>query len=63
MKIVIPTDSQNGIADKVADHFGRCKTYTFLNEKKWNLFSGGIHSDLKCSCIRDIYGKKKRDSL
>jgi predicted Fe-Mo cluster-binding NifX family protein len=33
MKIVIPTNNKKGLADKVADHFGRCLTYTFLNEK------------------------------
>jgi len=33
MKIVIPTDNKKGLDDKVADHFGRCLTYTFLNEK------------------------------
>jgi len=32
MKIVIPTNSNNGLNDTIADHFGRCKTYTFLNE-------------------------------
>lgn len=33
MKIVIPTNDKKGLNDKVADHFGRCLTYTFLNEK------------------------------
>jgi len=33
MKIVVPTDNKNGLDDLVAEHFGRCKTYTFLNEK------------------------------
>jgi len=33
MKIVIPTDNKNGLEDTVAEHFGRCQTYTFLNEK------------------------------
>jgi len=33
MKIVIPTESKKGLDDKVAGHFGRCLTYTFLNEK------------------------------
>lgn len=33
MKIVIPTDGQKGLDEKVAQHFGRCQTYTFLNEK------------------------------
>jgi predicted Fe-Mo cluster-binding NifX family protein len=33
MKIVIPTAEKGGLGDKVAPHFGRCNTYTFLNEK------------------------------
>jgi predicted Fe-Mo cluster-binding NifX family protein len=33
MKIVIPTDNKTGLDDKIAEHFGRCQTYTFLNEK------------------------------
>ena len=33
MKIVIPTDSKKGLDDPVAEHFGRCNTYTFLDEK------------------------------
>jgi predicted Fe-Mo cluster-binding NifX family protein len=33
MKIVIPTDGRNGLDEKVADHFGRCRTYTFLNDE------------------------------
>ena len=32
MKIVIPTNNKNGLGDKVAEHFGRCLTYTFLDE-------------------------------
>lgn len=32
MKIVIPTDSDKGLDDTVAMHFGRCNTYTFLGE-------------------------------
>lgn len=32
MKIVIPTDGRKGLEDTVAAHFGRCKTYTFLDE-------------------------------
>ena len=32
-KIVIPTDSEKGLNDIVAEHFGRCNTYTFLDEK------------------------------
>ena len=33
MKIVVPTDNKKGLEDRVAEHFGRCLTYTFLNEK------------------------------
>jgi predicted Fe-Mo cluster-binding NifX family protein len=33
MKIVIPTNNKKGLDDKIAEHFGRCLTYTFLNEK------------------------------
>jgi predicted Fe-Mo cluster-binding NifX family protein len=33
MKIVIPTDGRKGLDERVADHFGRCQTYTFLNEQ------------------------------
>jgi len=33
MKIVIPTNNKKGFDDEVAEHFGRCQTYTFLNEK------------------------------
>ena len=33
MKIVIPTNNKKGLDDKIADHFGRCLTYTFINEK------------------------------
>ena len=33
VKIVIPTDNKNGLDDKVAEHFGRCNTYTFLDAK------------------------------
>jgi len=32
MKIVIPTDDKKGLDDMVAEHFGRCETYTFLDE-------------------------------
>jgi predicted Fe-Mo cluster-binding NifX family protein len=32
MKIVVPTDGREGLEDKVAGHFGRCNTYTFLDE-------------------------------
>jgi len=33
MIIVIPTNDKKGVKSTVADHFGRCQTYTFLNEK------------------------------
>ncbi|MFH1432564.1 MAG: NifB/NifX family molybdenum-iron cluster-binding protein [archaeon] len=33
MKIVISTDGKRGLDDTVAEHFGRCNTYTFLDEK------------------------------
>lgn len=33
MRIVIPTNNEKGLDEKVAEHFGRCLTYTFLNEK------------------------------
>ena len=33
MKIVVPTNDKKGKEDTVAEHFGRCLTYTFLNEK------------------------------
>ena len=33
MKLVIPTNSKKGLDDQIANHFGRCSTYTFLNEK------------------------------
>jgi len=33
MRIVIPTNSKKGLDDTVAEHFGRCNTYTFLDEK------------------------------
>jgi len=32
LKIVIPTDGKRGLSDTAAQHFGRCQTYTFLNE-------------------------------
>ena len=32
MKIVIPTNNKDGLEDTVALHFGRCNTYTFLNQ-------------------------------
>ena len=33
MKIIIPTDNKKGIQDTVAEHFGRCQTYTLLDEE------------------------------
>lgn len=33
MKIVIPTNNKKGINDIVTEHFGRCNTYTFLDDK------------------------------
>ena len=33
VKIVIPTNDKNGIDAKVAMHFGRCETYTLLDEE------------------------------
>lgn len=32
MKIVVPTDNKDGLKAEVAQHFGRCSTYTFLDE-------------------------------
>jgi predicted Fe-Mo cluster-binding NifX family protein len=32
MKIVIPTNNKKGLKDTIAEHFGRCETYTFLDE-------------------------------
>lgn len=32
MKIVVPTNNKKGLKDNVAEHFGRCQAYTFLNE-------------------------------
>ncbi len=32
MKIVIPTDGRQGLGEKIAKHFGRCNTYTFVDE-------------------------------
>ena len=32
MKIAIPTEDKKGLDDRVAEHFGRCKTFTFLDE-------------------------------
>ena len=33
MKLVVPTDGSKGLNDKIAGHFGRCQTYTFLSEQ------------------------------
>lgn len=32
MKIVIPTNGKQGLSETTAQHFGRCSTYTFLDE-------------------------------
>jgi predicted Fe-Mo cluster-binding NifX family protein len=32
MKIVIPTEDMNGLESKVSEHFGKCNTYTFVDE-------------------------------
>ena len=32
MRIAIPTEGKGGLEDKVAYHFGRCETYTILDE-------------------------------
>jgi len=32
MRIVVPTNGKNGINERVSEHFGRCATYTFLDE-------------------------------
>ena len=33
MRIAIPTDGRKGMDDTVSQHFGRCLTYTFLDEE------------------------------
>jgi len=33
MKIVIPTEDKEGLNSKVAEHFGRCNYYIFLDEE------------------------------
>ena len=32
MRIVVPTEGRKGLDDPVAEHFGRCNKYTFLDE-------------------------------
>ncbi len=32
-KIAVPTNDERGLEAEVAEHFGRCLTYTLLNEK------------------------------
>jgi len=32
MKIIIPTNDKKGLSSKLAEHFGRCYTYTLLDE-------------------------------
>jgi len=34
MKIVIPTEGEGGLKGIVAEHFGRCDTYTILDENE-----------------------------
>lgn len=33
MKIAIPTEGRRGLEESVAYHFGRCETYTILDEE------------------------------
>ena len=33
MKIVVPTNDKKGLDSSIAEHFGRCETYTFLDGK------------------------------
>ena len=33
MRVIIPTNGEKGLNDTLADHFGRCKTYTLIDEK------------------------------
>ena len=33
MKIAVPSEGRKGLEERVAEHFGRCNTFTFLNEK------------------------------
>jgi len=33
MKIVIPTNNKKGLDDTIAEHFGKCNTYTFLDDE------------------------------
>ncbi len=33
MKIIIPTNDKRGLDSIAAEHFGRCNTYTLLDEK------------------------------
>lgn len=30
---MIPTEGKKGLEDNIAEHFGRCNTYTFIDEK------------------------------
>ncbi len=32
MRIAIPTNDKKGLSSKVAEHFGKCNTYTMLDE-------------------------------
>ena len=33
MKIAVPSEGRKGLEEKVAEHFGKCNTFIFLNEK------------------------------
>lgn len=33
MKIAVPSEDKQGEKSRVSEHFGRCSTYTFLDEK------------------------------
>ncbi len=33
MKIAVPSEGRKGLEERVAEHFGKCNTFIFLNEK------------------------------
>ncbi|MBN1923165.1 MAG: NifB/NifX family molybdenum-iron cluster-binding protein [Nanoarchaeota archaeon] len=33
MLIIVPTNDRKGLSAEVAEHFGRCRTYTLINEQ------------------------------
>ncbi len=33
MKIAVPVNNNQGLASEIAEHFGRCSNYLFLNEQ------------------------------